>query len=238
MRFLPPPALDAALGMNERLARKAALPGRAGLGADGLRLWRWRTALADQLAGAPGMEVPPRRSHGPGAGRGRRPASSRGSSCSRARAAGPSRSRRWSAGSAATADGARRSRGWRHACSRRRRSEHRGLPAVAAVRAALDRLAGPIRDRLVLAGARRWTAADPEPCARRLAGTAQWSDPRGGEAAGPARCWRRLERALAFAAGGHTAGEALLVRRLADGGRGESWRAGPLGCRRPRRAGT
>jgi hypothetical protein len=28
----------------------------------------------------------------------------------------------------------------------------------------------------------------------------------------------RLERALAFVAGGHTAGEAMLVRRLADAG--------------------
>ncbi|HUR94759.1 MAG TPA: DEAD/DEAH box helicase, partial [Gemmatimonadales bacterium] len=49
VRFLPPPALDAALRLGEHLARKAALPGRTGLGAEGLRLWRWRAALADRL---------------------------------------------------------------------------------------------------------------------------------------------------------------------------------------------
>jgi len=89
-----------------------------------------------------------------------------------------------------------------------------------AVRDALDRLIAPIRARLALAGARRWTAAEPESSARRLAA-------RLGEAVhdavrrrdGPALAC--LERALAFATGGHTAGEAMLVKKLADSdGRG------------------
>ena len=92
--------------------------------------------------------------------------------------------------------------------------------ASEAVRIALDRLTGPIRERLVLAGARRWAAADPDPCARRLA--ARLSEMI--RAAARRRDQSelvRLERALAFAAGGHTAGEARLVRRLADADAGE-----------------
>ena len=55
VRFIPPPALDAALDLGERLRRKAALPALAGLGADGVRLWRWRSALADQLGDGPAV---------------------------------------------------------------------------------------------------------------------------------------------------------------------------------------
>ena len=55
VRFLPPPALDATLELGERLRRKAELPARAGLGADGMRLWRWRSALADELRDRPAV---------------------------------------------------------------------------------------------------------------------------------------------------------------------------------------
>jgi hypothetical protein len=45
IQFPPPPALEAALRLGERLEHKAALPGQAGLGPDGARLWRWRSAI-------------------------------------------------------------------------------------------------------------------------------------------------------------------------------------------------
>jgi hypothetical protein len=95
------------------------------------------------------------------------------------------------------------------------RGEPRAAASPAQVRTALERLLKPIRARLALAGSRRWTIAEPDPAARRLAARlGQWI----AEAARQrdASSMVRLERALAFAAGGHTAGEALLVRQLAE----------------------
>jgi hypothetical protein len=100
------------------------------------------------------------------------------------------------------------------------------VAAPAKVRAALDRLAARVRERLALAIARRWTAGDPDPGARRLAARLAEAI-REAARRRDARALARLERALAFTAGGHTAGEALLVRRLADAGERElaSWTA-------------
>jgi superfamily II DNA or RNA helicase len=222
VRFIPPPALDAALDLGARLRRKAALPALAGLGADGVRLWRWRSALVDQLGDGP---APP----------------GSASACGSA----------WVPGAATRAsgcDGAGVLAGFELVALRRGERERigsvvgwlgpdgtwteeesvvaarlraaaacdsRSPPAPAVIRQALDRLAAPVRARLALAAARRWAAAEPDTAARRLAlrlgelvrAAARRRD--GGELA-------RLERALAFVAGGHTAGEALLVRRLAD----------------------
>jgi hypothetical protein len=88
----------------------------------------------------------------------------------------------------------------------------------------LERLAIPIRERLALANARRWTAGDPDPFARRIAARLAESI-REAARMRDGRALTRLERALAFTAGGHTAGEAMLVRTLADAGEGElaSW---------------
>jgi hypothetical protein len=72
-----------------------------------------------------------------------------------------------------------------------------------------------VRARLALAAARRWTAAEPDAAARRL--TLRLGElVRTAARRRDGRELARLERALAFVAGGHTAGEAMLVRRLAD----------------------
>jgi hypothetical protein len=90
-----------------------------------------------------------------------------------------------------------------------------GPAPIDAIQAALDRLVSPIRARLALAAGRRWTAPEPSSAARQLAA-------RLGEWVAPAARARdrsgleRLERALSFVAGGHTAGEAMLVARMAD----------------------
>jgi superfamily II DNA or RNA helicase len=219
VRFLPPPALDAALGLNERLERKAALPARAGLGAGGARLWRWRSELADRLGQGPelrgtavvrggaatgllaGFELLAR-----GAGRVEILAATLGWLDS---------SGRWSEDEATVATRVLEAA----------RCGHPGL-APARVRVALDRLASPIRERLALTNARRWTAGDPDPSARRLAARLAESI-REAARMRDERALTRLERALAFTAGGHTAGEAMLVRRLADASDGElaSWTA-------------
>jgi hypothetical protein len=89
-------------------------------------------------------------------------------------------------------------------------------PASAAeLQRALDQLVGPIRERLALVGSRRWAAAEPEPSARRLASRLV-AAVRQAARRRDRSSLARLERALAFTAGGHTAGEARLVRRLAE----------------------
>jgi superfamily II DNA or RNA helicase len=207
LRFVPPPVLDQTLRLGERLERKAVLPGRAGLGADGIRLWRWRSALADHL----------------GAG-----AAVRGTatvrSVHRGVLAGFELVGRRSGG----VEGVAAAVGWLGTDGRWSEDEEivsqrlleaadpeEGPARVHSVRAALKALAGVIRDRLAVAGARRWTAAEPEGSARRLAAALQpfvREAARRRDGAGLA-C---LERALAFLAGGHTAGESELLQRLLE----------------------
>ena len=209
VRFGAPPSLEAALGLRQRLERKARLPAHAGLGARGVRLWRWRTALADRLGDGPavsgvalvrdsscrgvlaGFTLLP---HHPG---GRQPLA--------AVIGWLDQDGSW------TEDGAV-IEGRMHEAGR---SENRAPASPDSIRSALDRLVTPIRARLAVAGGRRWAAGEPAPSARRLAA-------RLAEAVGKAarardrRTLGQLEQALAFVGGGHTAGEAMLVERMAD----------------------
>jgi hypothetical protein len=211
VRFDPPPALDDALELGQRLRRKASLPGLAGIGVDGGRLWRWRSELANSLGDEPAVSGSALVSFGvatndAGVLAGFELVALRGGE----------RVRLGTVVGWLGADGQ-----WREdegiVAERIRRaatSHDRALPSPALLRQALDRLAGPLRDRLWGAAARRWMVAEPDPAARRLV-------QRLGELVGSAARRRdaevlpRLERALGFAAGGHTAGEALLVARLA-----------------------
>jgi hypothetical protein len=223
VRFIPPPALDATLELGERLRRKAELPARAGLGADGMRLWRWRSALVDQLRDGPvASDTAPANGSAwvPGAATGAAGRDDGGGILAGFELVALRRGERERIGSVV---------GWlgpdgtwteeESVVAERLRvattCNHRTPPTPDIIRQALDRLVEPVRARLALAAARRWTAAEPDTAARRLAlrlgelvhAAARRRD--GGELA-------RLERALAFVAGGHTAGEAMLVRRLAD----------------------
>ncbi|HEX2637567.1 MAG TPA: DEAD/DEAH box helicase [Gemmatimonadales bacterium] len=208
VRFLPSPALEAELRVGERLARKALLPGRAGLGAEGIRLWRWRSVLADRMGTGPSIQ-------GTAAVCG----------AERGVLAGFELLARGGGVIERTAAVV----GWMDAGGRwsedetivtqrlleAARAEESGAIPAAALGRALGSLAGPIRARLALAAGRRWTAAEPESCARRLAVRLQAAvreAARRRDIAGLGR----LERALAFVAGGHTAGESELVARLAD----------------------
>ena len=207
VRFIPPPAFDAALELGDRLRRKAALPALAGLGADGVRLWRWRSALVDQLGDGQAVSGSALACRGRGVLAGFELLALRHGECQCIGSVvgwlGPDGS--WSEDESVVAERLRAAA----AC------DNRALPTAAVIRQALDRLVGPVRARLALAAARRWTAAEPDTAARRLA-------LRLGELVRTAARRRdgreltRLERALAFVAGGHTAGEAMLVRRLAD----------------------
>jgi len=208
IRFPPPPALEAALRLDDRLERKAALPAKAGLG-DGVRLWRWRSAVADLLGSEPGVQ-------GTALVRG----TGRAGMLAGFIVTDPLGSR---SGPLAAVVGWLESGGdWTEdswivtgRLVEAARAGGTGPAPIDAVQAALDRLASPIRARLALAAGRRWTAPEPSSAARQLAA-------RLGEWVAPAARARdrsgleRLERALSFVAGGHTAGEAMLVARMAD----------------------
>ncbi|MBA3495913.1 MAG: DEAD/DEAH box helicase, partial [Gemmatimonadales bacterium] len=221
VRFAPPPALDSALRLGEHLARKAGLPGRAGLGADGVQLWRWRSVLADRL------------------GRGHAVA---GTAIVRLASAGSAAMStpgllagfELLAGHHGRLEMLASAVGWLDTAGQWTEEESIVTAALlgaagsnlrvdapaADVRAALDRLAAPIHIRLALAGSRRWAAGDPDSAARRLAGRlSEWV--RAAARQRDAAALARLERALAFVAGGHTAGEAMLVRRLVEASPGD-----------------
>jgi hypothetical protein len=83
------------------------------------------------------------------------------------------------------------------------------------LRTALDSVTTPIRARLSLAAGRRWLAAEPSASARRIAerlshGVAEAARRR------DRRELARLERAMRIVAGGHTAGEDMLLDRHAE----------------------
>ena len=91
----------------------------------------------------------------------------------------------------------------------------------------MSRLAGPVGQRLRLLAGHRWAAPAPRAAARELAERLH------GQVQAAARsrnavALAQLERALGFVTGGHTAGEALLIRRLIGLSDGE------LGRRIPR----
>lgn len=204
VRFMPPPALEAALRIDSHLRRKAALPGHAGLGEGGVRLWRWRSELADRLAaagddrtaGTAVIELGP-----PGALAGFELLGDGG---------GP----RWSA----TVGWLDASGAWTESADTvtarllAAADAPAGLHSDAVIRRALDALAPVLRARLSLATSRRWSGAEPEAEARRVAAALQ---ARVREAARlrDRVALARLERTLAFVAGGHTAGEAAMLRR-------------------------
>jgi superfamily II DNA or RNA helicase len=209
VRFELPAPLDAALKLGTALERKSALPARAGLGERGRQLWRWRSELADHAGGGP---------------------SAVGTAAVRSADAGTGVLAGYELVAPHLGGVTRLAAvvGWLDACGRWVEDQavvsarltaalmaESSVPAAARVALALDRLAGPIRAHLARVSARRWSAADPDPAARRLA-VALGRGVREAARRRDAGALARLERALAFAAGGHTAGEALLVRRLAD----------------------
>jgi hypothetical protein len=79
----------------------------------------------------------------------------------------------------------------------------------------LTLLAPLIRSRLSLTGGRRWLSPDPTPATRQVATRLR-------QLIGEAARLRhhgsllRLERMLGFVAGGHTAGEEMLIERLVE----------------------
>jgi helicase-like protein len=207
VRFLLPPVLERSLRVERILFQKARLPASVGLGPEGRHLWRWRSDLADRfasqdpVAGTARVAAPQEgllagfSLHSTGEPGTRLSASvvrlERDGSCTEA----PETLARWLAQAADATEivpvDAQELRGW--------------LPVLSAV----------IRDRVALTRGRRWLAPNPSPPARRLAARLQSLIQAAARAHHPARLVR-LERAMAFVVGGHTAGEEALAEQLAD----------------------
>jgi hypothetical protein len=213
IRFAIPPAIERGLRVERALRHKRGLPGEAGLGPGGRRLWRWRTELAEALGegvAAPGSCIVPRGPGGILAGFGLY-----------ARAAGGEvrlafclgwmdRDGCWSEREDTIAERLTSAAGCAAACP----------PDPDRLHEALARLTEPIRARLAAARERRWALAEADRPARAVAGALQQAI-RSAARRRDAAALEGLERALGFVAGGHTAGEAILLERLSAAGGAE-----------------
>jgi superfamily II DNA or RNA helicase len=216
VRLTLPRVLEHALRVEDTLRRKRLLPDAAGLGPRGRRLWRWRTELAEAL----------------GAGQ---PVS--GVAAVRATPAGVL------AGFSlhAPCDGADTRLAfvllWIDPDGTETESEdviaarlasavtaEAGEPDGDRLSTALALLAEPMRKRISAARAHRWAAPASGSAGRSIAARLQ-EGIREAARCRDASALDRLERALGFVAGGHTAGEEMLLERLAELGPAELTRA-------------
>jgi len=208
IRFAPPPELEAVLRLNQTLARKAKLPGRIGLGASGRRLWRWRSELASPLAA---REL----TTGVARMQSARMGVLAGFSLYAATPAGELRlsdslvwinpDGSWSEEESAVAPAL-------EAASQREESTE---PDPEGLQLALLHLSRVIRVRLLQAQGRRWSIPETGPAAHRVAAALQEAIRNAARSRNLAQL-TILERALGFASGGHTAGEAFLLERLSS----------------------
>jgi hypothetical protein len=211
VQFEPPPVIEARLRQLQLLDRKRGLPHSAGLGAPGRRLWRWRADLADEFASEPLAEgVSAVRAPGmapgalagvrftPGRDAGGRVAAGTGWVC-------------WIDPDGTIDEDA-------DCVAERLRAAAAAVavePRAEVVREAICRLAPAIRERLRALDARHWAQPAPTAEARRLVARLQAMIRRAVRDRA-AHEFSLLERALRLASGGHTAGEARLVARLAE----------------------
>jgi helicase-like protein len=214
IRFAPPPALERSLGLEEALIRKANLPRLLGLGTRDPSAWRCLASLPGQfgqsLEAQAGVAAVHSNRHGLLAGFALHEV---------AESEPLSATVLWM-----DPDGT-----WTEApevIAERLESalqERRVLSSDSGqLRDWLSLLAPPIRQRLLLSQSRRWMMPDPTPAARRLLAHLQ-SLIREAARNHQARRLAELERALAFVAGGHTAGEEALIERLAEMSDRELW---------------
>jgi superfamily II DNA or RNA helicase len=206
VRFAAPAVLERSLRIEAALARKAKLPARAGLGPDGRHLWRWRSTLVEQLgsgeARAAVAFLPAASHRGLLAGfalyRSGEPV------CLSATVLWLEPNGKWTEQPETVTDRLRTAA-----------TEPRISPANDDdLRRWLAHLVLPIRERLALTRGRRWIKPDPSAAARHLASRLQGMVRDAGRRHN--RCGlEQLEHALGFVAGGHTAGEAALIERLA-----------------------
>lgn len=190
--------------METTISRKATLPAKAGLGPYGRQVWRWRSELAAEFCEVEGVS-------GASAVHSDRAGILAGFALHRTRdpAFRLSASVLWM----------ERPGGWTEApdivTERLRTAATNPSLEISEkqVAEALALLAVPIKHRLAAARGGRWRRPEVAPAARRLGARLNYLV---GQAARARQSERllRLEHALEFVAGGHTAGESLLVEQL------------------------
>ena len=206
VRFAPPSGLERSLHLEAILARKGSLPAAVGVGPGGRHIWRWRAELArdlgrgDALAGVARVCSP---HQGLLAGfalyRASDPAA-----CLSATVGWLDSSGVW------TEDAALIAERLTYAATQTQQQ----MVAAGDLQRYLALLTPLIRERLAHTRGRRWLSPEPTPAARGAA-------VRLGELIRQAARLRQedrllqLERALGFVAGGHTAGEEMLLETLA-----------------------
>lgn len=205
VRFAAPPVLERILQLEATLDRKAKLPAVAGLGPEGRHIWRWRDFLAEQfgrVVARAGVARVNSSREGLLAGFTVSPAGHPDCPASTVLWMEPDGS--WSEEPEAVA---------------RQLGEAAAQEEIEAIdqerlQSWLSFLASPIRERLALNQSRRWVTADPATAARSVAARLQHLIR---DAARRHQATRlvELEQMLAFVAGGHTAGEQILLEHLA-----------------------
>jgi superfamily II DNA or RNA helicase len=207
VRFVPPTSLERWLRLEETLARKASLPAAAGLGGGGQHIWRWRVGLARRFGGGEAVAgVATVCSPVPGllAGfalyRSTDPAK-----CLSATVGWLDVNGIWSE----TPDVVVERLMVAAAQGRQQKVDTEQL------RKYVELLTPVIRGRLGRTLACRWLSPEPSSAARAV------SKRLGGLIHKAARLRQerrllKLERVLAFVTGGHTAGEEMLIERLAE----------------------
>jgi len=206
VRLKPPPALEQSLRLEETLARKAELPASLGLGPSGRYIWRWRADLAERFRereSVAGVAAVASSRQGILAGFTLHHTSNP-NTCLGA------------------ALGWLESGGWwtetAEIVTERLLTAARSpsLPVGREVlRNCMGLLSPPIRERLALTRGRHWILPEPSPSARQLAARLHGLI-RDAARLRQAGRLQRLEQALAFVVGGHTAGETMLIERFAQ----------------------
>jgi hypothetical protein len=206
VQFALPPALERRLKLHTILARKARLPAAAGIGTEGRELWRWRAELAGRIESSSwqaGVAAAPSTTAGLLAGFTLQLAGSAALLASSVLWIEPDGS--WTEAPEVL----------EHRLAAAARQDEVVPVEASLIGEWLRRLAQPIRERLTLARGHRWITSDPTSTARRAMVRLQ-SLVRDSARRHQALRLAELERALAFVAGGHTAGEAALVGRIAE----------------------
>jgi hypothetical protein len=201
-----PPLLERKLRLEAVLRRKAGLPASAGLGEGGRQIWKWRAQLAQPFRNSllrSGVASIPDSSPGLLAG-----------------------FALWAAGQpyplAVTVVWMEPNGSWTEApkvVEQRLAAAAVQTEVVPTDSARLgewvSKLTQMVRDRIAQTRGQRWAILDPSPAARRVMCRLQSLIK---EAARRHQAGRlaELDRALAFVAGGHSAGEAVLIERMAE----------------------
>ena len=206
VQFGLPPLMERKLRLEALLARKAGLPASAGLGERGRQIWRWRAQLAQRFRSSP-LRCGVASVHAPSPGL----------------LAGFAL---WIAGQphplAVTVIWMEPDGSWTEApkvIEPKLIAAAEQAEVVPADSARLNEwlclITQMVRDRIAFTRGQRWTVLDPSPAARRVVCRLQLLVK---EAARRHQAGRlaELDRALAFVAGGHSAGEAMLIERMAD----------------------